>query len=171
MSRRDDVGALRRWCLGLDVDAFSKSALHVLIQYIDDDRETFVSVGRIAREGGMSERKARTVIASLEALGHIEVERSSGRLSNRYRLSQNPAQRAVLPPLQPGIQGRVDPAQRAVLKIANPAPQVHQPGTTGISTRHSVPPIGINGIEWGEQEASQGGDELTLDARSGKVAR
>ena len=92
MSRRDRIGTLRRWCLNLHADAFSKSVLHVLIQYADGNGQCYPSTSRIAREAGMSLRKARTVIRALELAGHLLVCHSAGRDTNRYTIISDPAQ-------------------------------------------------------------------------------
>tara|TARA_R110002096_G_scaffold226108_1_gene415400 strand:+ start:882 stop:1388 length:507 start_codon:yes stop_codon:yes gene_type:complete len=135
MSRRsDEVKRWRRWILDIEGDAYEKSALHVLVQYADENGECWPSLGRIAREAGMSERKARAIVRSLEDVGHIQVLRSKGRRTNIYLLT--PA------PLKDSEFDAGNPAQRAGFENPNPARQVPQPGTTGIPTRHSVPPIG-----------------------------
>lgn len=150
------VGVLRRWCYDLEIDAFAKSALHVLIQYVDDDGECWPSVARIAREGGMSPRKARTVIRSLESAGHLKVVHSSkGRATNRYKLINDPAQPAALATPNPAHKVGLNPAQRAASQNANPAPQVSQPGT---ACRLLV----RNGL----REASQEGDGAGYRAAS-----
>ena len=129
MSRCNGIGTLRRWCLDLHVDAFSKSVLHVLIQYADGNGQCFPSTSRVAREAGMSLRKARTVIRALELAGHLIVSHSTGRAPNHYTLVSDPAQRAALEPPNPAHKVGLNPAHHAALENANPAPQVSQPGT------------------------------------------
>lgn len=155
--RAAKMGALRRWCLGLAVDAYAKAILHSLIQYVDENGECWPSVERIARESGMSPRKARATIRRLEDHGLLSVVRSQGRCTNRYRLSANPAQRAGLAHVQPGTQGRVNPAQHAGLENANPASQVPQPGTVC----RLLVRTGIKGAGQGENSPEQNsGDDL-----------
>lgn len=146
MSRATTFGDLRRWCLDLQVSTYAKAVLHCLIQYQGSNgRWSYPSMARIARESGMSERKARDVIRDLEERGHLRVNRSRDRRANRYLVCTNPAPRAGMKALQPGTQTRVNPAQRAGLREA-------QPGTTRIPTRHTVPPIGKTGEEGAFQE-------------------
>ena len=148
MSRADTIRTLRRWCLDLRADAYVKAVLHTLIQYHGDNGKwSYPAMERIARESGVSERKARKVINWLEERGHLRVNRSTGRRVNRYHLRGNPAPGAGLNGAQPGTGGGVNPAPGAGLKIP-------QPGTPGTSTRHTVPPTGITGKE----EAGQGGN-------------
>ena len=92
MSRRsDEVKRWRRWILDIEGDAYEKSALHVLVQYADENGECWPSLGRIAREAGMSERKARAIVRSLEDVGHIQVLRS------RHVRYLNPARQVSQP--------------------------------------------------------------------------
>lgn len=127
--RAESIRMLRRWCLDLNVDAYAKSVLHVLIQYINDYCESFPSIARIARESGMSPRKARAVIRKLEATGCLLVQQSNGRTTNGYRLCANPAPSAALERRNPAHKAGLNPARRAAFEYANPAPQVYQPGT------------------------------------------
>lgn len=135
MSRRsNEVKRWRRWILDIEVDTYGKSTLHVLVQYANENGECWPSLGRIAREAGMSERKARLIIRSLENAGHIQVLRSKGRRTNIYLLTPAPPNKGEL--------DTDNPVQHAGFENSNPAHHVPQPGTTGIPTRHSVPPIG-----------------------------
>ena len=95
-SHGKNIRAWHRWTLDLGVDHFAKAVLHTLRFYVNDDGECWPSMIRIARESGMSERKARGVIKELAESGHIEIARSPGRRTNVYRLPPNPAQCAGL---------------------------------------------------------------------------
>ncbi|MGE0483495.1 MAG: helix-turn-helix domain-containing protein [Gammaproteobacteria bacterium] len=185
MTRPELIRALRRWCLDLEVDAYAKSLLHVLVQYVNANGECHPSLERIAREAGMSVRKARNVIKELEVSGHLEVRRSAGRLSNVYRIlherdrssrntSSNPAPCAESKTSsdwshsirQPGTQGSVE-------RDANAVRPVSQPGTRGIPTRPTVPPIGNERESRGDQptepspEVLPHGGGMTLARRGG----
>ncbi len=120
-SHGKNIRAWHRWTLDLDVDHFAKAVLHTLRFYVNDDGECWPAVVRIARESGMSVRKARSVIKELTDGGHLEVIPSPGRRTNVYRLPPNPAQCAGL--------SDSNPARNTGLEAS-------QPGTTGISTRH-----------------------------------
>lgn len=156
------VADLRRAVLDLDVDAYGKALLHTLVQYVDDAGWCYPAMARIAREAGMSERKARIVVRDLEDRGALEVARSTGRAANRYRLrpgtvcSVQPGTACSVQHDQPGTGLGVNPVHGAGFEAANPAPQVSQPGTVGIPTRHAVPPIGMNGSNG--SSSSQGGE-------------
>jgi len=145
VSRATTIGDLRRWCLDLPVGVYEKAVLHCLIQYQHNGRWSHPSMARIARESGMSVRKAGNVIRSLEERGHVRVNHSRGRRANRYLVCTNPAPRAGIYALQPCTQTGVNPAPREGLREP-------QPCTTGIPTRHAVHPIGRSGEEGAFQE-------------------
>ena len=154
-AKHNKIGELRRWCLNLCVEAYAKSLLHVLIQYVNEGGESYPSIERISREGGMSERKARNVIKSLERAGHVHVARSNGRKSNLYTLITNPAQRAALQTSNPAHKVGLNLVQDAASKSPNPAPQVSQPGT-------ACRLLDKNGIESAGQGGTLSGDGADL---------
>lgn len=135
--RTELIRMLRRWCLDLNVDAYAKSVLHVLIQYVDANGECRPSLGRIAREAGMSRRKAVDVVRTLAEAGILDVRRSTGRIPHRYTLSRDPARyapsnnarRAELQCPNPAHKAELNTAQRAGFEDANPAPHVAEPCT------------------------------------------
>lgn len=115
------------WIVSLDIDAYAKSVLHALAHRADANTgRCWPSMTRLARDAGVSVRKARDVTRQLQAVGLIEVSISVGKSSNSYtvRFGANPAPRAALHVIQPGTARRVESLQ---------------PGTTRRPTRHRVP--------------------------------
>lgn len=115
------------WVVSLDANAYQKSVLFVLAHRADaKSGRCWPSMVKLAKESGMSVRKAREVIRDLQMAGLIDVAISIGKSSNRYfvKFGTNPAQPAALEESEPGTAFRVTPPQ---------------PGTTRKPTRHSVP--------------------------------
>jgi len=120
------------WVVKVDVDVYGKALLFVLAHRADANTgECWITVGRLAHEAGMSERKAQLVVRQLVHIGLLSIDRRLGRKANTYRLVY-----------------ATNPAQRAPLHIVNPAPQVSQPRTSRHPTPHSVHPEQVlTGIE------------------------
>lgn len=115
------------WVIALDVDCYAKAVLHVLAFRANaKSGRCWPSMVTLAKESGMSVRKAREVTRQLHLAGLIDVSISIGKSSNSYvvKFGANPAQRAALDDIQPGTACRV---------------KASQPGTTRKPTRHSVP--------------------------------
>lgn len=115
------------WIVSLDIDAYAKSVLHALAHRADANTgRCWPSMRRLARDAGVSVRKARDVTRQLQAVGLIDVSISVGKSSNSYtvRFGANPAPRAALHVIQPGTARRVESLQ---------------PGTIRRPTRHRVP--------------------------------
>lgn len=120
------------WVISLDIGAFEKSLLFVLAHRADSTTgECWITVGRLAREAGMSERRVQEATRSLRTAGLMAINRSPGRRSNIYRLHMNgnPAQPAPL-----------NPAQRAGSVICNHANGVNQPRKRRHPSPHIVHP-------------------------------
>lgn len=111
-----------QWVLDAEVDCYGKAVLHVLAHRAGPSLKCFTSMDRLARDAGMSRRKAQNVIADLEAIELITVTRSAGRSANRYRL--NPAPRARLDDSQPGTPSTVKEPPTVHDRYSNRAPQV-----------------------------------------------
>ena len=128
------------WVVKVDVDVYGKALLFVLAHRADANTgECWITVGRLAHEAGMSERKAQLVVRQLVHIGLLSIDRRLGRKANTYRLvyATNPAQRAPL-----------NRAQRAPLSASNRALRDIQPCTDRHPTVHIVHPEQVlTGIE------------------------
>ncbi|MGE0857785.1 MAG: helix-turn-helix domain-containing protein [Gammaproteobacteria bacterium] len=151
MARGRDIGVLRRWILDLEVDVYAKGVLHVLAQYVAaPGGDAWPSVERIARESGMSLRKARATLRDLREVHKVIAPGTSrGKVTNTYRLlcpafESSDTNRARGAPLRDEDGGELvdlNGARRARMSSAQDARLSGQPCIGGPSTVHSVPPI------------------------------
>lgn len=136
-TRADEIRALRRYVLDSSLDAFSKGLLHVLIQYLAESGEAWPTVERLARESGMSERKAQQVLQALDAAGVLEISWSGGRRSHTYRFT---VPGAGLGEFNSARRAPFNSAPGAGIVSINSARRAPQPRTEGAPTPHGVHP-------------------------------
>lgn len=113
-----------RWALSQGCGASEKAVLFVLAYHADDAGVAWPSVPTLAAETSLSPRGVQSAIGRLAGAGLIEIERSSGRHANRYRLtmdSTNPAAGAGWSESEPRSGCRVEPRTTCRVEAANPA--------------------------------------------------
>jgi len=126
-------GVALEWAMRQEVSATQKLVLAALATFHSQKNERlFPSLPALARVSCLDEKTVRRALPELEKAGLIEIERSSGRRSHRYKLLFEPGRSAQVPPVKPGALSRFNDEQ--------PGLSVHQPGLSVPPTRAESPP-------------------------------
>ena len=126
-------GMALEWAMRQEVSATQKLVLAALATFHSQKNEhIFPSLPTLAKVSCLDEKTVRRALPELEKAGLIEIERSSGRRSHRYKLLFEPGQRVQVPPVKPGTLPTFNEKQ--------PGLSVPQPGLSVPTTWAESPP-------------------------------